>query len=307
MEGKKASAVKGMIRKMLIVILGNFVYACGIVFFVIPSGLITGGTTGIALALNHALGIPVSPVVGAVNAVMFLLGFFVLGKTFALTTLVSTIAYPLLLGALQEVVGDFVLTTDLFISALFGGLCIGGSMAVIIRLGASTGGMDIPPLILNKLFRIPVGGSLYVFDFMILIAQAFFSNRMSILYGVFLVLVYTFTIDKLSAYGTRRMQLEIVSERHEEIRQAILEDIDRGVTLLHAKTGFLGRETEMIKCAIAPRELHKVETMIHQIDPDAFIMLNQISEVSGRGFSREKRYLKTAETAPAGGNEEKEK
>ena len=143
------------LRNVLIIIFGNFIYAVGVVFFILPSGLITGGTTGIGLIMNHFTGMDISIFVGIFNVAMFLLGALILGKEFALTTLVSTIFYPLLLGILQRAVGGFVLTRDLFLSALFGGLCIGISLAIIIRLGASTGGMDIPPLVLQKLFRIP--------------------------------------------------------------------------------------------------------------------------------------------------------
>lgn len=291
MKKNAKKEVREILQKALIVILGNLLYAFGVVFFILPSGLITGGSTGIALALHHAAGLPVSLVIGVLNTVMFILGFLVLGKAFALTTLVSTFSYPFLLALLQNAAGNFCLTRDLFLCALFGGLCIGVSLAMILRLGASTGGMDIPPLILNKLFRIPVGGSLYVFDFLILIGQMFFSDRLRVLYGIVLVLIYTFALDRLLAYGASRVELEIISENYKEIREGILRDIDRGLTMVHAKTGFLEKETEMIKCAIAPRELHKIESLIHDIDPDAFVILSRISEVSGRGFSRQKKYI----------------
>lgn len=255
------------LRNVLIVIFGNFIYAVGVVFFILPSGLITGGTTGIGLIMNHFTGLNISIFVGIFNIAMFLLGALILGKEFALTTLVSTIFYPLLLGILQGIVGNFVLTQDLFLSAIFGGLCIGISLAMILRLGASTGGMDIPPLVLNKFFRIPVSVSLYVFDFIILIGQMTFSDKDTSLYGIILVIVYTVTLDKLMALGTAKSKLEIVSNCPEKVKEAILADIDRGVTLLHGKTGYLGIETDVISCVISPRELYKTEKLVHDIDP----------------------------------------
>ncbi len=289
------------LRNALIVIFGNFIYAVGVVFFILPSGLITGGTTGIGLIVNHYFGLNISITVGIFNVAMFILGALVLGIEFALTTLISTIFYPVLLGLLQNVVGDFILTRDMFLSAIFGGLCIGISLAMIIRLGASTGGMDIPPLVLNKLFRIPVSVSLYVFDFMILIGQMFFSAKDTCLYGILLVIVYTVTLDKLLAMGTGKTKLEIVSQHSEALKDAILSDIDRGVTLLHGKTGYLGIETDVISCIIAPRELYKMEKLIHEVDPNAFIVLSKVSNVTGRGFSREKKYL-NKDTASSGQN-----
>lgn len=279
------------LRNVLIVIFGNFIYAVGVVFFILPSGLITGGTTGIGLIMNHATGLNISLFVGIFNIAMFILGALILGKEFALTTLASTIFYPLLLGILQGIVGNFILTQDLFLSAIFGGLCIGISLAMILRLGASTGGMDIPPLVLNKFFRIPVSVSLYVFDFIILIGQMTFSDKDTSLYGIILVIVYTVTLDKLMALGTAKSKLEIVSNHPEKVKEAILADIDRGVTLLHGQTGYLGIETDVISCIISPRELYKTEKLVHDIDPNAFIVLSKVSSVTGRGFSREKKYI----------------
>ena len=151
--------------------------------------------------------------------------------------------------------------------------------------------MDIPPLVLNKYFKVPISVSLYVFDFMILIGQMMFSPKRTSLYGIVLVLVYTITLDRLLAIGAAKTKLEIVTKASEEITNAILRDIDRGATLLHGKTGYLGRETDIVMTIISSRELYKVEKLVHDLDPDAFIILSKVGSVHGRGFSREKRYL----------------
>ena len=140
---KKNSIFYKAAARIAIITAGNLLYAAGVVFFILPSGLITGGTTGIALIANHFGNIPVSAFVGVFNIVMFVLGMLVLGRTFALSTLVSTIAYPAMLGLLERAAGGFVLTDDKLLCALFGGLCIGASLAMIIRLGASTGGTTV--------------------------------------------------------------------------------------------------------------------------------------------------------------------
>lgn len=277
-----------------VIILGNLIYAAGVVFFILPSGLITGGTTGIALIANHFAGIPVSAFVGIFNIIMFIGGGLILGKKFAMSTLISTIAYPALLGMLQKAAGDFVLTDDMLICAIFAGICIGVSLAMIIRLGASTGGMDIPPLVLNKLFRIPVSASMYVFDFIILAGQMAFSEKQASLYGILLVMVYTMTLDKLMALGSAKTKVEIISRNHELIRESIIKELDRGITLLHGQTGYLGIETDVIYCVIDPRELHRVEKIVHEIDPEAFLVLTKASSVEGRGFSLKKNYIKEA-------------
>ena len=151
--------------------------------------------------------------------------------------------------------------------------------------------MDIPPLVLQKLFRIPVSVSLYVFDFIILIGQMLFSDKDTSLYGIILVIVYTMTLDKLLALGTAKTKLEIVTKHSEEMKDAILADIDRGVTLLHGKTGYLGIETDVLSCVISPRELYRTEKVVHEVDPNAFIVLSKVSSVTGRGFTKEKKYI----------------
>ena len=290
-KSKGAERAGRLMASAALIVLGNAIYAAGVVLFILPSGLITGGTTGIALIVNHFTGMQISAFVGVFNVAMFALGYLVLGRKFAMSTLVSTFSYPVMLGLIQKAVGDFVLTEDLLLSALFGGLLIGLALAVVIRLGASTGGMDIPPLILQKTLRIPVSASMYVFDFIILIGQMLFTPKQTCLYGILLVLVYTITLDKLLAVGASKTKLEIVSERNEEIREAILADLDRSVTMLHGRTGFVGAETDVIFCVIAPRELYKLERIVYSIDPDAFVVMSRATSVHGKGFSKAKEYL----------------
>ena len=285
-KSKGAGRAGRLMASAALIVLGNAIYAAGVVLFILPSGLITGGTTGIALIVNHFTGMQISAFVGAFNVAMFALGYLVLGRKFAMSTLVSTFSYPVMLGLIQKAVGDFVLTEDLLLSALFGGLLIGLALAVVIRLGASTGGMDIPPLILQKTLRIPVSASMYVFDFIILIGQMLFTPKQTCLYGILLVLVYTITLDKLLAVGASRTKLEIVSRHNDEIREAILEDLDRSVTMLHGRTGFVGEETDVIFCVIAPKELYKLERIVYSIDPDAFVVMSRATSVHGKGFSK---------------------
>lgn len=111
------------------------------------------------------------------------------------------------------------------------------------------------------------------------------------LYGITLVIVYSVVLDKLLMIGTAKMQVKVVSEKIEEIREAILTDIDRGVTMLKSETGYMHRDTEMLLSVVSMRELAKTERLIHEVDEDAFVIINRVSEVSGRGFSSKKRYL----------------
>ena len=272
------------------VALGNFLYALAVKLFLIPVGLVTGGTTGIALVVNYLLDVPVSKVVLIVNVTLLLLGWWILGKSFALTTLASTFLYPLFLELCDRLFGNFVLTQDLLLCTVFSGLAIGVSLGIVIRAGASTGGMDIPPLVLNRLLRIPVSSSMYGFDFCILLMQMWFRPIENVLYGILLVIIYTVVLDRMLVIGRSRTELKIVSSCPQEICDAILRQIDRGVTLLDAEGGYLHGRTQLVFSVISNHQLIKVERLVHQIDPACFMVVNRVSEVRGRGFSLKKEY-----------------
>lgn len=279
------------VAETLLVILGNCLYAFGVAMFIIPGGLITGGTTGIGLFVADVTGLPVTAFVFAFNILMFLIGFFVFGKKFAANTIVSTLSYPVALEIITRLLGTYRLTDDMILCMIFGGICIGAAIGIVIRMGASTGGMDIPPLVLNRYFKIPVSASIYVFDMMILLLQASRSSGEQILYGILLVIVYSTVLDKCLMVGTAKMQIKVVSDKIEDIRRAILMDIDRGVTMVNSETGYMKQETQMLLTVVSMRELSRTEKLIHSVDADAFVIINRVSEVSGRGFSSKKRYL----------------
>ena len=275
---------------LLLVVAGNLLYALTVKLFLLPADLVTGGTTGIALAINHSLGIPVSMFVLVFNIVMLIAGYVLLGKKFAVTTLLSTFIYPIALELFDRLLGDLVITQDILLCTLFSGLGVGMSLGIVIRAGASTGGMDIPPLVLNRYFRIPISASLYVFDFCILLAQAFWSTPEKLLYGILLVLTYTVVLDKLMLMGTARTEVKVVTRHPKEIRDAILQQLDRGVTMIYGEGGYLHQETQIIFSVISNRELPQVEKLIRGIDPESFLVVSRVSEVRGRGFSMSKKY-----------------
>lgn len=274
----------------LSIVVGNAMYALTVVLFLMPSGLITGGATGIALAFNKVTGLPVSAVLFVVNVVMLLLGWWVLGRRFALNTMASTVLSPFFMALWERLLGNLVLTDDLVLNTVFAGFGIGISLGITIRAGASTGGMDIPPLVLQKWFRWPVSITMMLFDIAILLVQAAFSQPEQVLYGIVLVITHTIVMDKMLMLGDSRTEVKIISTRSDEIRTAILAEIDRGVTVLHGEGGYTGEPSEVLLSVISNRELPRLEKLVHSIDPACFLIVSRVTEVSGRGFSMEKEY-----------------
>lgn len=279
------------VRSIAAIFLGNVLYALAVKVFLLPANLVSGGATGIALAANHLTGVSVSGFLFLVNMSMLILGLIVLGKAFVATTLASTFLIPAALEVFDRLLGDFVLTDDILLCTLFAGLGVGVSLGIVIRTGASTGGMDIPPLILYKCFRIPVSVSLYAFDVCILLLQAPFQEAENILYGIVFVLLSAIALDKTMMIGTTQTEVKIISSKSEEIREAILKQLDRGVTLLNAEGGYLHDKSQMIFSVISNRELFKLEKIVHGIDPASFMVVTRVSEVRGRGFTMDKNAL----------------
>ena len=280
------------LKNLVLIFAGNTLYALGVVMFILPGGMITGGTTGIALTVNHYFHVPISVFVFCFNLIMFIIGAVVLGKKFALTTLISTFYYPFILGVLENVPALGSFTNDVALSTIFGGLMIGSAIGIVIRAGASTGGMDIPPLVLNKKFGIPVSVLLYIFDSSILLMQMLFSNKDQILYGILLVMIYTVVLDKVLLLGTTQTQVKVVSKKYAEINQAIISELDRGSTLIYGETGYLHQEQPLVLSVVSNRELTRLNQIVMGIDPSAFMIISKVNEVKGRGFSSQKIYQK---------------
>lgn len=278
-----------LVMNVIMVLIGNFINAAGIALFVVPSGLIMGGVTGLSLAICRGLGLStgswLSVVVGVINVVLFIMGLALLGKAFALKTLVSTVSFPIFLGLIEGQMGDFVLTDDLLLCAVFGGASIGASFALVMRQDASTGGLDILSLSLHRYFGLPISPVILACDGMVLLSQAFFSARLGVLYGILLVVISSITLDKLLSSGESRTEIEVVSDRVDDIRDAVISQIDRSCTLFYGESGYLGEPIKILKVVVSAREIHRTEQFIKRIDPTAFMTLTRVSRVSGRGFT----------------------
>ena len=271
---------------MLAVIVGNLLYALSVKVFLLPTGLITGGTTGLAMVVEPLTGLPVSAFVLVFNVLMLLLGWWLLGRAFALTTVVSSLLYPAFLEMFNLLLGDFVLTEELLLNTIFFGLGIGISLGMIIRAGASTGGLEIPMLVMQKYLRIPVSVTMYAMDFCILLLQLLFGASVdAVLYGIVLAIIYTVMLDKMLLLGASRTEVKIISSRAQDISAVILSRVDRGVTLLHGEGGYTHNPAEIVMSVISSRELVKLQRLVQEIDPQCFMIVSKVTEVHGRGFS----------------------
>lgn len=280
--------MKKKIEKVLIMILGNAVLALGTAAFVVPNGLISGGVTGIGLILQNFFGLPVDIGVFVGDVVLFLLGAAVMGKAFAATIILSTIVYPTIFSLFGKVPFLTSLTDDKLMAAVYAGLLMGAGIGMVIKVGGSTGGMDIPPIILHKLFGLSIPVMIYVGDTALLLIQAIYSSSEQVLYGILVVLLSSIVMDKVLIMGQKQTEVVIISPKYEEINRMIHQKMDRGSTLLHATTGLEKADQKVVMTVVSNRQLAHLNELILQIDPQAFVVASEVNEVKGRGFTLSK-------------------
>lgn len=276
------------LETIISVLLGNVFLAVAVAAFIVPHGIIMGGATGVALTINHYVDGNLSVVIFIVNMVLFVLGTFVLGKKFALTTLISTIVYPVFLSVVQAVPGITRLTQNVMLASLYGGALLEIGIGLVVRVGSSTGGTDILALVFHKWFHLAVAVFMYLVDFTVLLCQAFFSTPEQILYGIFVLAAATMMMNRVVLMGQSQIQLFIITEKYEEVKEKVLKEIDAGVTMVHIETGYGAKQQKGVLCVIPNRKLYSVNQMVQMIDPQAFITITQINEVRGRGFTIER-------------------
>ena len=280
----------------LLILTGNMIYALSVKFFLLPADLMSAGTTGIALVVNHLTGIPLSLFIFGFNVAMLAVGWKILGRKFAMTTCFSSLFYPIALEVLNRTLGDVRLTDNMLLNVLFAGMGLGLSLGLVMRSGAATGGVDIPAVILKKHLNIPVSVSLWVCDCLIMVSQLLFHTAEDLLYGVLLLVVISMTLNKVMLLGTSKTEVKIVSQHSEDIREAILSRVDRGVTILHGEGGYLHEDTEVILSIVSNHELPRIEQLARSIDPDCFMIISSVTEVWGRGFSYNKHHQQKKES-----------
>ena len=284
----KTEKLKKSARAAFFILTGNALLAFLVAAFVIPQDIIMGGTTGIGIVLGKLLPVETAVIVLALNLILLFAGLFVLGKEFFLTTVASSVLYPVFLGLMQRIPGIDSLTDNELLAALFAGVLMGLSIGMVMRVGSSTGGTDILNLMLHKWFHLPVAFLVYLTDTIIVGGQAVFNTPEKLLYGIVVLVLESLVLDQVMVFGTDQIQIYVISSRYDEIRHCLLKDLEAGVTMSLIETGCLEKPQKGVLCVIPNRKLYAATEKIQAIDPEAFITITKIKEVRGRGFTKER-------------------
>ena len=276
------------LRSVAILILGNLLLAFAVATFILPHNVIMGGATGIGIVVGRLFCIDTALVVLVFNIIMLALGGIVLGKAFLLSTIASSLLYPLFLSLVQRIPEINNLTSNSLLSALLGGGMLGIGLGMIMQIGSSSGGTDVLNLVIHKLFHIPVSTAVYMVDIIIMGGQIFIGNIEGILYGIILLVAETYMLDQILVAGNTQYPLLVISEKYETLRWQFLTQLESGVTMLHIETGCICQEQKAILCVIPKRKIQPATKLISRIDPHAFTTITQIKEVQGQGFTKER-------------------
>lgn len=271
---------------------GNALLAFLVAAFIIPHNIIMGGTTGIGIVLGKLFNFDTATFILILNVILLFLGLFALGKKFFVSTIASSILYPVFLGLFQRIPNIDKLTDDPLLAAIFAGVMMGISLGLVMRVGSSTGGMDVVCLVLNKYLHRPVSFFVYLTDFIIIGGQAIFAKPQDTLLGLLVLALEAMVLDRVMILGKSQIQIFVVSSRYEDIRTLLLTKLEAGVTMTMIETGCLGEAQKGVMCVIPKRKLYDATELINSVDPNAFTTITQINEVRGRGFTKERQIKK---------------
>ena len=280
--------MKQSLKVLLTIILGNAMLAFAICAFVIPYDIMLGGSNGIALAIQHFVPVRLSVISACVNVSLFFLGLVFLGWKFAATSLASTIVYPLVLAIFELLPLGTLFEENIVVCALFCGALCGAGIGLVVRAGGSTGGMDIPPCILNKYKGIPVGTSLMFFDVVVVLAQVILKGTDGILLSLVVIVVMSFVVNKVVLSGEKKIQVLIISPAYQQIRKVILEEINCGVTMLDIETGYEGTSQKAILSVVFANKYPEIREAALALDSHAFIVASEVTNVNGQGYTIER-------------------
>lgn len=281
--------MKQKILNLVYIIIGNIFIALAVNTLILENHIIVGGTSGIGNVLNHYFNIPVSLSVGCLNVCLFLVGLFFIGKKFAMTTLLSTFLFPIILQFFETHSMFHHYLEDPLLAAILAACLVGVGIGLILKANASTGGVDILAILLNKKFGFPVHIVLNCIDLSILVLQFTFNDTTHVIYGIMIVMITSVVLNKTLTQGTSLVQLTVISDHYEEIKQSILHEFDAGVTLLASEKGFTQENSKLLLSVLPYRKLPAIKAKIHEIDPVAFVIVSHVEEVGGKGFTLEKR------------------
>jgi uncharacterized membrane-anchored protein YitT (DUF2179 family) len=274
------------IRDYLLILMGAFIQAVSLRLFLVPASLVSGGISGAAQLINYLTnGWPIGVMVILGNLPLFVIGWRYLGgPRFALRTMLSIVAFAIFTDLLGLFIPSVGITQDLFLNAIFGGIILGIGLGIVYLGRGTSGGTDILGRILNRRLGISISLSYMLTDSLVVLLAGFVFGWERALYGLVMIYVSGVAADVASQGSSIIRTALIVTTKGQQVTDAIMEELDRGVTLIPAKGGYTGDDKSLLYCAISASEVIRLKTVVKESDPDAFMVIGHATEALGEGF-----------------------
>ncbi len=286
---------KRKIHDYILLVLGNFIFAAGAVMLVEPYGFAPGGTYGLGMVFHHLWGIETELAALCMDIPLLIIGFIVLGNRFGIKTIVSTVLLPLFMQLLHRVYGyasliepevmEMTAYEHQIIASIFGGVVYGVGLGLVYRSHATTGGSDIISMIMRKYTHLSMGICNTIVDGIITLSTVLaFGDWKLPMYSWIIIFICSRVIDFILEGPKRAKTMMIITDKSEELRKFIINDMGRGATMIPGKGLYSGQGRDIIYVVLGRREMIRLREQIARIDPAAFINVLDSAEILGEGF-----------------------
>jgi len=265
-------------------VVGNAICAFSVTCFALPYNMVVSGMSGIGRIVNILTGYSVSAVVAVLNIALFIIGALVLGKRFAATIALGTFAFPFFMGIFEQMTSLHHLVNEPMLAAICAGVLDGIGLGLVLRLGGSTGGIDVPAMIMNRKLGWKLATVMAGMDIAIFLMQIPVTETEGIILGILYALVYGVVMDRMIVLEQGGYQIMIWTEKIHEVNEELLK-IGFGTSILRGLGGYLREDRDIILCAASNRNFNKVKRAVMAIDKTAFMTITSVSEVNGNGFT----------------------
>ncbi|HNX45326.1 MAG TPA: YitT family protein [Anaerolineaceae bacterium] len=273
------------IEDYLLILLGAFLQALSMRLFLVPASLVSGGISGIAQILHYTVGWPIGLVVLLGNIPLFIVGWRYLGgPRFALRTMLSIAAFSIFTDLLISLTGSSPITSDILLNTLYGGMLLGVGLGIVYLGRGTSGGTDILGRVLNRRLGISISMAYLLTDSFAVLLAGFFFGWEKALYGLFMIYLSGVAADTTSQGSSVIRSAFIITDETEKVILAIQDQLDRGATIISAKGGYTGKDRPIVYCVVTAAEVVRLKAIVHECDPDAFMVVGQANEALGEGF-----------------------
>lgn len=273
-----------VLKEYFLASFGVLLTALGLSIFLIPNNVAAGGASGLAIVLNRLVNLSVGIWMYIINGLLFLIAFLIVGFDFSFKTIYCTFLLNFLVDLFSRILPFFKYQGDMIISVFFGDILTAIGMAIAFSQNASTGGTDIIAKILNKFFGFPMGMTILFLDFAIGISAGVAYDLNTGMYSILAIIINGTTIDFVMKGLELSVNVWIVSEKWDDIRKFVLDELGRGVTIFEGIGGYTMSAKKVLLVALKRQELHEFVSKLKQIDPHAFFIVNEARNVFGEGF-----------------------